>query len=392
MNSWLGRIVGPAAALVAATLLVYALKPIAPVLSLGVVYTLAVLATAIFWGLGLAVVVAVASMVAFNFLFLPPVHRLTLADGRNWTALAVYVVVAVVASELATRARRRAAEAEQREREAALLADAAAALLQEAPLDEIRARAESVLEAGDPIARARFEAAVEALLAVADERRAAEALRRSDAIKTIILHTVSHDFRTPLATMRTAIDGLESVELELTSDDRAGLLETIRIEVARLSRLVENVLDLSRLQAGAAAPQRALWTVRDLLEQAAAESADPIRVLIDLPSELPALEVDAVQIQRALVNVIDNALKFSSEDVVLVAGPEGEHVIVDVLDHGRGLNADNGTLAGLGLGLEIARGFVAVNEGQLTLEPRVSGGTRARFTLPARPLPAAVTS
>jgi two-component system sensor histidine kinase KdpD len=320
MNSWLGRIVGPAAALVAATLLVYALKPIAPVLSLGVVYTLA-----------------------------------------------------VVASELATRARRRAAEAEQREREAALLADAAAALLQEAPLDEIRARAESVLEAGDPIARARFEAAVEALLAVADERRAAEALRRSDAIKTIILHTVSHDFRTPLATMRTAIDGLESVELELTSDDRAGLLETIRIEVARLSRLVENVLDLSRLQAGAAAPQRALWTVRDLLEQAAAESADPIRVLIDLPSELPALEVDAVQIQRALVNVIDNALKFSSEDVVLVAGPEGEHVIVDVLDHGRGLNADNGTLAGLGLGLEIARGFVAVNEGLLTLEPRVSG-------------------
>ncbi|HEV8102351.1 MAG TPA: DUF4118 domain-containing protein [Gaiellaceae bacterium] len=392
MNSWLGRVVGPAAALVAATLLVYALKPIAPVLSLGVVYTLAVLATAIFWGLSLAVVVAVASMVAFNFLFLPPVHRLTLADGRNWTALAVYVVVAVVASELATRARRRAAEAEQREREAALLADAAAALLQEAPLDEIRARAESVLEAGDPVARARFEAAVQALLAVADERRAAEALRRSDAIKTIILHTVSHDFRTPLATMRAAIDGLESVELQLTSDDRAALLETIRIEVARLSRLVENVLDLSRLQAGAAAPQRALWTVRDLLEQAAAESADPMRVLIELPSELPALEVDAVQIQRALVNVIDNALKFSSEDVVLVAGPDGEHVIVDVLDRGRGLNAETGTLAGLGLGLEIARGFVAVNEGVLTLEPRVSGGTRARFTLPGRPLPAAVTS
>ena len=69
-------------------------------------------------------------MVAFNFLFLPPVHTLTLADGRNWTALAVFVVTAVVASELAARARRRAAEAEQREREAALLSDAAAVMLQ----------------------------------------------------------------------------------------------------------------------------------------------------------------------------------------------------------------------------------------------------------------------
>src|SRR5438445_7072539 len=157
------RVAGPALALGAATLLVYLLKPIAPVLSLGVVYTLAVLATAVLWGLGLAIVVAVAAMVVFNFLFLPPVHTLTLADGRNWTALGVYLVTAVVASELATRARRRAAEAEQREREAALLADAAAALLQEAPLDEIRARAERVLAGGDVDAQRRFEAAIDAL-------------------------------------------------------------------------------------------------------------------------------------------------------------------------------------------------------------------------------------
>ena len=75
--------------------------------------------------------------------------------------------------------------------------------------------------------------------------------------------------------------------------------------------------------------------MRDLLEQAAAESADPSRVLIDLPSELPALKVDAVQIQRALVNVIDNGLKFSTEDVVLAAVRDGDHVIVDVLDRGR---------------------------------------------------------
>src|SRR5437764_5713790 len=181
------KLVGPLAALGAATLLVYLLKPVAPVLSLGVVYTLAVLATAVLWGLATAVVVSVASMVAFNYLFLPPVHTLTLADGRNWAALGVYVATGVVASELTTLARRRAAEAEQRERETALIADAAAALLQQAPLDEIRQRADEVFARADPAARGRFEAAFAALVE-------AEAVRRSDAIKTIVLHTVSHDF------------------------------------------------------------------------------------------------------------------------------------------------------------------------------------------------------
>ena len=91
------------------------------------------------------------------------------------------------------------------------------------------------------------------------------------------------------------------------------------------------------------------------------------------------------------MNVIDNAIKFSTDEVVLKAGADGERVLVDVLDRGRGLDAAAGTAAGLGLGLEIARGFVAVNEGQLTLEPRELGGTRARFVLPARRLPAVVS-
>src|SRR6185312_2503093 len=109
---------GAVAAVAAATGLVYALRPIAPTLSLGVLYTLAVLAVAVGFGAAYAIAAAVASMFAFNFLFLRPVHRFTLADARNWTALAVYLVVAVVASQLAAQARRRAALAEQHEREA----------------------------------------------------------------------------------------------------------------------------------------------------------------------------------------------------------------------------------------------------------------------------------
>jgi two-component system sensor histidine kinase KdpD len=383
-------VVGSLVAVLAATGLVYALKPIAPVLSLGVLYTPAVLAAAVLFGLGYAIVAAGASMVAFNFLFLPPVHTLTLADGRNWTALTVYLVTAVVTSQLATRARTRAGEAEQREREAGLLSDAAAALLQEAPLDEIRARAERVLAGGDEIAQRRFEAAMASLLAVSKERREAEAVRRSDAIKTVILQTVSHDFRTPLATMQAAVGGLEDPDLRLTAADRSELLETIRLETARLSRLVENVLDLSRLQAGAAAPHPELWSVDDLLGQAAAEVSDPSRLRLDIPEALPAVRVDAVQMQRVLVNLIENALKFSDGDVELRASESPGRLVVDVLDRGPGVDEASSSHRGLGLGLAIAHGFTAANDGALSLAARDGGGTRARLVLPGERIPVGV--
>jgi two-component system, OmpR family, sensor histidine kinase KdpD len=364
------RYAGPALALAAATGVIYALKPIAPVLSLGVVYTLAVLATAVLWGLGLAIVVAIAAMVVFNFLFLPPVHTLTLADGRNWTALGVYLVTAVVASELATRARRRAAEAEQREREAALLADAAVALLREDTLDEITRRTDAILAAGDETARRRMEAAIASLHAVAQARNDAEAVRRSDELKTMILHTVSHDLRTPLASIRAAIDGLE---LDLPAAERAELLDTMRLEAARLTRLIDNVLDLSRLEAGLAVPRPELWPVEDLLEQAAADSSDPARIVVRAESELPPIQVDAAQLERALANLLENALKFSAAPVALEARRENGRVEIDIVDAGGGAGTP-----GLGLGLSIARGFITANGGELTLEQQPSGGTRAR--------------
>jgi two-component system, OmpR family, sensor histidine kinase KdpD len=375
------------AALAAATGLVYALKPIAPVLSLGVIYTPAVLVAAVLFGAVYAVAVAVAAMLAFNFLFLPPVHTLTLADARNWTALAVYLITAVVSSNLATSARRRAAEAEQRERESALLADASAAVLREEPLDEIRERAAHVLADGGRLAHARFEAGVDSLLALAEVRRHAEAVRRSDALKTVILHAVSHDFRTPIATIRAAVDGLQASELTLTPRDRSDLLDTIAVEVTRLTRLVESVLDLSRLEAGAAAPRTEVWEVDDLLAQAVSEVAAADRVRITDVDGLPPVAVDAAQIQRVLVNVLDNALKYSVADVVVRARTHGASVLVEVLDEG-GATVE----PGLGLGLTIARGFAEANGATLELTGREDGGTRALLALPLQPLPARVAS
>jgi len=376
-------VAGAAASVAVATGGVYALRPIAPTLSLGVLYIPAVLAAAVLFGLGYAIVVALASMVAFNFLFLPPVHTLTLTDARNWTALGVYLATAVVASELATRARRRAAEAEQREREAALLADAAAALLREGSLDELAAQSRRVLAGADDMARTRYEAAIESLLALARERQDAEAVRRSDALKTIILQTVSHDFRTPLATISAAVGGLEHDTLELTASDRAELLETIRLEAARLSRLVENVLDLSRLQAGAAAPHAALWEVDDLVGQAVVELSEPERVRTAAEPGLPPVLVDPVQLQRVLVNLLENALKFSADEVEVSTTRDGDAVLLDVLDRGPGVGDEPSFARGLGLGLEIARGFAAANGVRLDLSGRGGGGTRARLTFAA---------
>ena len=131
-------------------------------LSLGVLYIFAVLPIAVIWGLGLAIVVSIASMLAFNWFFLPPTHTFQLSDGANWAVLAVYLVTAVVVSALAARAKRRAELAEAREREA-----------------EGRAAAE--LEA--------------------------EALRRSDTLKTALLHAVSHDLRSPLTAILAAARG-----------------------------------------------------------------------------------------------------------------------------------------------------------------------------------------
>ena len=220
-----------------------------PVLSLGVLYLFAVLPIAVVYGLGLAIVVSVASMLAFNWFHLPPVHTFTLADSENWFALAVYLATAVVVSELAARARRRAAAAEQRERESALLAELATELLRGRDLEEeigeigvAHRRAFSVRRAPRsssgsrtgrrPAPRRSRSRSTEGWSARCIHPRAptraspcstgscrrsprcspsrptatrlerdaleAEALRRSDLVKTALLRAVSHDLRSPL--------------------------------------------------------------------------------------------------------------------------------------------------------------------------------------------------
>ena len=149
LRSPLAGVVAGVLAVAVVTAAIAVFDNLIPVLSLGVLYVFAVLPIALFWGSAYAVVVAIASMFAFNFFFLAPVHSFTLADRSNWFALLVYVVTAIVVGSLASRARRGRAEAEQRELEAALLADVAVELLRgtrlEDELERIERRTASVL-------------------------------------------------------------------------------------------------------------------------------------------------------------------------------------------------------------------------------------------------------
>jgi len=406
----------------------------------------AVLPIAAVWGLAYAVPVAVGSMLAFNWFFFEPRYTFSLADTENWFALAVYLVTAIVVSELAARARRRAAEAEQREREATLLAEVATHLLEGRNLDgelgSIGARAAEILgteeaeielgtlkrpregraphdltvgtrtvgrlytdEHSEPAldVQRRFLPALASLLTVASEREEltreaveAETLRRSDAVKTALLRAVSHDLRSPLTGIATAVGALRNPTLNLSERDRAELLETIELEKDRLNRLVADLLDLSRLQAGASEPERDVWAVGDLIWHAADTVGARDRIHVSGADD-HLVRVDGGQIERVLGNLLENAVKFSPPDApvqIRVTSTRAE-VIVRVVDQGPGVAQaelerifepfyrGGDRQRGAGLGLAIARGFAEANGARLWAESKPGQGATFALALPA---------
>ena len=443
------------ATVAAVTGLVFALRPVAPVLSLGVLYLLAIVLVAVVWGTPHAFAVSVASMLAFNWFFLPPVHTFALRNSENWVALAVYVVTGIVVGELAARSRRRAAEAELRAQESALVAGFAARLLEsgdvQRELRDLASQLARLLGAGkvsieldsqrkpdedetaydltvgdrrvgrlyvdagtgvDSAVVTRLVPALASLLAVTSDRERlarraveAETLRRSDAVKTAILRAVSHDLRSPLTAIRAASEGLKRGSFELRPDDQDTLLATITHETRRLDRLVSNLLDLSLLESGTAAPRPEVWTLDGLVGRALdAIGAEAARVQVALPSDPAAVRVDGVQIERVLVNLLENALRIG-ESVEIESGEDGEEALLRVRDDGPGLDERDlerifdpfergrGSAGrGSGLGLAIARGFAQANGCRLWAESPPGAGAVFVLAMPRVDVPAAVTA
>ena len=330
--------------------LVYPLADVAPVVSLGVVYLPGVLVISTLWGWRLGLLTAVVSALAFNYFHIPPTGRLAIAADRDGVALVVFAIVAVASSALAELARARAAEATQRREEA----DRLLAELRAAEVERERLQVEAI-EAG--------------------------ALRRSDELKTALLRSVSHDLRTPLTSIIAAGAALDSPSA--SAAERHELSEAVVSEGQRLSRLVENLLDVSRLESGNAVPRREPVDLAGVLEAArSAIGAAPEQVRLSLDAELPELDGDSAQLERAFANLLENAVRHGEGRPVLVRSRgSGGRLVVRVVDQGPGIpeperarlfepfyRREDGSGGGVGLGLAIARGFVEANGGEVAVE------------------------
>jgi len=439
-------------AVAATTLAIYPLGAVAPKVSLGVIYLLAVLLISTYWGLGLGLLTAVAGAASFNWFHIAPTGRFHVADSQNWVVLGVFLAAAVIASTVAGVARARATEAQRRREEADLAAAMARTLLGGASVDDALPRASRQLaealelrfasiETGvaehdresmsiplhvgaagsaallvpgdlDEGARQRLTDRVvpslEALLAAALDRERlqrevveTEALRHSDVLKTALLRAVSHDLRTPLTAIMAAGDAVRSPTLRAA--DREELASMIVGEAARLSHLVEQLLDLSRLQAGSAEPRRD-WCSLEEIVASAVEHLDrrdggiPIELAID--RGLPFIEADAAQLERVFVNLLDNARRFSGGRPVEVQAQKADgQVAVRVIDQGAGIREDllphvfepfrrgedESEHAGAGLGLAIVKGLVDANGGRVRVASQIGHGTvfSLEFPVPA---------
>ncbi len=249
--------------------------------------------------------------------------------------------------------------------------------------------------------------ALEALLAAALERDRLQAevvetraLRRSDELKTALLRTVSHDLRSPLTAIMTA--GSALVESDISRADREELGAAIVEETERLTALVEKLLDLSRLQAGAAEPRREWCSVEELLRETAGElEAGGAHFSFAIDKDLPLVRADEAQLERAFANLLENAVRYSGAERVSVrARVVGEQLMIRIVDRGPGVPHSEltrifdafyrgpgqlGRHTGSGLGLAIVKGFIEANGGHVWAESLPGQGTSFVVALPLEP-------
>ncbi|MFT7839750.1 DUF4118 domain-containing protein [Saccharothrix sp. BKS2] len=433
-------------------------------------FFLATVLVALIGGLGPAVVAALFGAGLLNFFFTPPYHSLAVATTENLVTLAAMLVVAVLVALVVDRAARLVEQGARARTEAALLASYArtvltspfpvvrlleqvrenfglesVALLERrggtwarvacvgpGPCDEpdeadvdvpvtadvhlaLRGRA---LPASDQ--RALEAAAGQALLALRQQRMAAEtaqAQRRAETteLRTALLSAVGHDLRTPLTSIKAAIGSLRDPDLRLSAQDTADLLETVEVSADRLTGLIDNLLDSSRLATGAVAPRLRAVTYDEAVARALAGVDERAAVSLDVAEHLPPVLADVGLLERVVANVVDNALRhgrLSPRRVVDVDGdgtiavdePEvavrasayGDRVELRVVDHGQGLPkntaeavfepfqrlGDRDATPGVGLGLSVAKGFVDAMGGTITAEDTPGGGLTVVISLP----------
>jgi len=416
------------------------------------IYLVAVVCVAVVGGFWPAVLAAVTASLLVNWYFTPPVHTLTIADGKSLLALLLFVTVAVTVSSVVHLAALRARQAARSTEEAEDLLALAQTVLggQDTPaavLDHLIAnrggRAELLERSGDSWVRVaasgeaadadpvqRTEARPDLLLEVSGQVRPlsprlldgltaqvaaaldrdrlrtqaaqAEALAEGNRMRTALLAAVSHDLRTPLASIKASVSTLRQTDVEWTQADEAALLATIEASADRLDALIGNLLDMSRLTTGSLQP---------FLRPTAIDEVAPIALrgldgggLLELavPDGLPLVLTDPGLLERVLANLFANALAFSpaGRPPGLRARRDAGTVVLEIIDRGRGVpdelkermfepfqrldrqGADPSGVTGVGLGLAVVRGFLDTMGGAVRAVDTPGGGLTMEVTLP----------
>jgi two-component system sensor histidine kinase KdpD len=432
-----------------------------PTSTAGLAFVLAVTVAAAVGGMPSGLTASFLSFLSLNFFFTSPVGTFSVGKTEDLAALVVFLLVSAMVGALVSRALSQRARAEVREREARLLQHLGTQLLSGEPAEQVLerfgkaaidllglARYEAEIAEGASVTRGgpkrprlveeRFPLVLKeqevgairtfvepgreleeperqlvktfaAQLSLAFEGTRMATLARDAKVdadrskmQAALLSSVTHDLRTPLSSITASVTGLLDEKASFEEGERRDLLETIRQEAVRLNRVVGNLLDLSRLRAGALTPSRRPAEIAEIIEGVLARMEPQLRdrhLKVVLREGLPSVPVDVVQLDQVLTNLLENAAKYSpsgSEIAISTARWEGS-VQVRIADQGRGIPIDQrsevfepfarGTPSdgrGSGLGLAIAKAVVEAHGGSIWAEEAPGGGTAILFRLPIR--------
>ncbi|MFD3969792.1 DUF4118 domain-containing protein [Streptomyces cyaneofuscatus] len=447
---WLAGIAGPA-------LLTLLLSTVIPDIGLAndmLLFLTATVAAALLGGMLPALASAAFGSLLLNYFFTTPLHRFTVSDPKNIVAIVIFVGVAVSVASVVDLAARRTHQAARLRAESEILSFLAGSILRgENSLDALLERlretftmnsvallertsdvepwtctaavgarpverpedADVDIPVGENLAlvlsgRAlpaedrRVLGAFAAQAAVAldrqrlvDQAEEARKLAESDRFRTALLAAVSHDLRTPLAGIKASVTSLRSHDIDWSETDREALLEGIEDGADRLSALIGNLLDMSRLNTGTVVPMIRETDLDEVVPMALGGVPDG-SVVLDIPETLPMVAVDRGLLERVVANIVENAVKYSPEGrpVLVSASSLRDRVELRVVDRGPGVpdaakehifepfqrlgDAPRG--AGVGLGLAVARGFTEAIRATLTAEDTPGGGLTMVLTLP----------
>lgn len=333
-------------------------------------FILIILLAATFLGRNPALLASVAAMLSFNYFFLPPFGTFMISDSQNIVAWTAFVLTAIVAGELSAYAKRRAVEAETGKQQIEKLYN---------DLEEA------------------FDLASEA-----------EALRRSEKLKSALLDAVTHDLRTPLTSIKASVTTLlesQDEEFKLDAESRTEFLSVINEETDRLNDFIGDMVELARIEAGAMSLRNEWSEVSDII-QAALLRAEPLlanfQIKILLEENLPLIRADSKSLAEVLYNLLDNAAKYSAAEAkidISVKKTADEMIEFAVADDGfgipenlrekvfdkfyRGRQKEEGSTRGSGLGLAIAKGIVEAHGGRIFVTDAANKkGAKFVFTVP----------